>query len=126
MCGMGVDLDEIALMHDVAAETFDDDLTRLASLEADGIVTREGRRLTVTEEGRPLVRAVCAVFDEYLGQGAAPAFEGGLTPLAPSCEIAANMASAARARVPRARSRVPARRPRPRRRPSRILSRFRR
>ncbi|MEP0706662.1 MAG: oxygen-independent coproporphyrinogen III oxidase [Parvibaculum sp.] len=71
MCDMGVDLDEIALMHDVAAETFDDDLTRLASLEADGIVTREGRRLTVTEEGRPLVRAVCAVFDEYLGQGAA-------------------------------------------------------
>ncbi|MEQ9795714.1 oxygen-independent coproporphyrinogen III oxidase [Parvibaculum sp.] len=71
MCDMGVDLDEIALMHDVAAETFDEELTRLASLEADGIVMREGRRLTVTEEGRPLVRAVCAVFDEYLGQGAA-------------------------------------------------------
>ncbi len=71
MCDMGVDLDEIALMHDVAAETFDEDLARLASLEADGIVTREGRRLTVTEEGRPLVRAVCAVFDEYLGQGQA-------------------------------------------------------
>ncbi|PKP77631.1 MAG: oxygen-independent coproporphyrinogen III oxidase [Alphaproteobacteria bacterium HGW-Alphaproteobacteria-3] len=71
MCDMGVDLDEIALMHDVAADTFDDELSRLSALEADGIVTRDGRRLTVTEEGRPLVRAVCAVFDEYLGQGQA-------------------------------------------------------
>ena len=71
MCDMGVDLDEIALMHDVAADRFDEELSRLSALEADGIVMRDGRRLTVTEEGRPLVRAVCAVFDEYLGQGQA-------------------------------------------------------
>ncbi|PKQ04170.1 MAG: oxygen-independent coproporphyrinogen III oxidase [Alphaproteobacteria bacterium HGW-Alphaproteobacteria-11] len=71
MCDMGVDLDEIALMHDVEADRFDGELDRLAPLEADGIVTRDGRRVTLTEEGRPLVRAVCAVFDKYLGQGAA-------------------------------------------------------
>lgn len=71
MCDMGVDLDEIALMHDVAADRFDEELSRLSALEADGIVMRDGHRLTMTEEGRPLVRAVCAVFDEYLGQGQA-------------------------------------------------------
>ena len=71
MCDMSVDLEEIALMHDVEAESFDADLSRLAPLEADGIVIRSGRRLELTDEGRPLVRAVCAVFDEYLGKGAA-------------------------------------------------------
>lgn len=71
MCDMSVDLEEIALMHDVEAESFDADLSRLAPLEADGIVMRTGRRLELTEQGRPLVRAVCAVFDEYLGKGAA-------------------------------------------------------
>jgi oxygen-independent coproporphyrinogen-3 oxidase len=34
-------------------------------------VRREGRRLHMTEEGRPLVRAVCAVFDIYLARGTA-------------------------------------------------------
>jgi oxygen-independent coproporphyrinogen-3 oxidase len=69
MCDMGVDLDRVAADYGVSADRFDEELASLAALEADGIVERNGRRLTVTEEGKPLVRAVCAAFDRYLHAG---------------------------------------------------------
>lgn len=69
MCDMGVDLDRIAADHGVPADRFDEELASLAALEADGIVERHGHRLAVTEEGKPLVRAVCAAFDRYLNAG---------------------------------------------------------
>jgi oxygen-independent coproporphyrinogen-3 oxidase len=71
MCDMAVDLDEVAALHGADAAGFAAELQSLAPLEADGIVRREGHRLAMTEDGRPLVRAVCAVFDSYLGQGEA-------------------------------------------------------
>ncbi|MEX0837885.1 MAG: oxygen-independent coproporphyrinogen III oxidase [Parvibaculum sp.] len=71
MCDMAVDLDEVAAMHGADAAGFAAELQSLAPLEADGIVRREGHRLAMTEDGRPLVRAVCAVFDSYLGTGEA-------------------------------------------------------
>ena len=36
------------------------------SLEADGLIRRSGSWIEVTDEGRPLVRAVAAAFDSYL------------------------------------------------------------
>lgn len=71
MCDMGVDLDEVAAHHGAAPDTFETELERLSPLEADGLVTRNGHRLAMTEEGKPLVRAVCAVFDTYLARGEA-------------------------------------------------------
>lgn len=71
MCDMAVDLDEVAAMHGADAAGFAAELQSLAPLEADGIVRRDGHRLAMTEDGRPLVRAVCAVFDSYLGSGEA-------------------------------------------------------
>jgi oxygen-independent coproporphyrinogen-3 oxidase len=38
-------------------------------MQQDGLIVVEGRRLTMTEDGRPLVRAACAAFDRYLNQG---------------------------------------------------------
>jgi oxygen-independent coproporphyrinogen-3 oxidase len=38
-------------------------------MEGDGLLVREGRRITMTEAGRPLVRAACAAFDRYLNEG---------------------------------------------------------
>jgi oxygen-independent coproporphyrinogen-3 oxidase len=38
----------------------------LQALEADGLIRRSGDWIEVTDEGRPLVRAVAAVFDNYL------------------------------------------------------------
>ena len=35
-------------------------------MEADGIIVRDGQKITVTEPGRPFLRSVCAVFDRYL------------------------------------------------------------
>ncbi|HEX7775470.1 MAG TPA: oxygen-independent coproporphyrinogen III oxidase [Parvibaculum sp.] len=69
MCDMAVDLDAIAAHSGFSGYSFEPELSALAALEADGIVRREGHKLAVTEEGRPLVRAVCAVFDRYLDQG---------------------------------------------------------
>jgi oxygen-independent coproporphyrinogen-3 oxidase len=71
MCDLAVDLDAVAALHGAAGRGFEAELAALAPLEADGIVRREGRRLAVTGEGRPLVRAVCAVFDAYLKAGEA-------------------------------------------------------
>jgi oxygen-independent coproporphyrinogen-3 oxidase len=43
----------------------------LRDLEADGLLERDGDRITVTDRGRPFVRAVAAAFDAYLARGAA-------------------------------------------------------
>jgi oxygen-independent coproporphyrinogen-3 oxidase len=32
----------------------------------DGLITIDGDRVAATEQGRPFIRAVCAVFDRYL------------------------------------------------------------
>jgi oxygen-independent coproporphyrinogen-3 oxidase len=61
MCDLEVDLDGLG---EFAAE-----IESLAPLVKDGLCVVEGRRITVTEEGRTLVRAVCAAFDRYLRQG---------------------------------------------------------
>ncbi len=71
MCDMRVDLDRVASEHGASGERFEAEVASLAALEADGIVRREGRRLVMTEEGKPLVRAVCAAFDRYLNAGEA-------------------------------------------------------
>ena len=39
---------------------------RLDQLEADGLIRRSGQWVSVTDEGRPLVRTVAAAFDAYL------------------------------------------------------------
>jgi len=43
----------------------------LGTLEADGLIRRSGDWVEVTDEGRPLVRAVAAAFDTYLPSSAA-------------------------------------------------------
>lgn len=69
MCDLEVDIDAVAGSHNVDPAQFDAEIDTLGPLQADGLVTVDGRRLTVTEEGRTLVRAVCAAFDRYLKAG---------------------------------------------------------
>jgi oxygen-independent coproporphyrinogen-3 oxidase len=69
MCDMAVDLASVARRHGRKAEDFVPELIELDQLVSDGIAQRDGWRIAVTEEGRPLARTVCAVFDEYLGDG---------------------------------------------------------
>jgi oxygen-independent coproporphyrinogen-3 oxidase len=69
MCDLGVDLETVAAEFGASAADFKRELDQLADLESDGVVIRDGTRLTVTEMGRPLVRAVAAKFDTYLNVG---------------------------------------------------------
>jgi len=69
MCDLSVDLDTVTAEYGASAADFQSEVSQLADLEADGVVIREGNRLKVTDMGRPLVRAVCAKFDQYLTVG---------------------------------------------------------
>ncbi len=44
-------------------------LVALPSLIDDGLVSFDGTRLAVTEQGHPLVRSVCAAFDRHYTGG---------------------------------------------------------
>lgn len=68
MCDFAADLDTVAHAHGVDRGFFDRDLGRLAELEEQGLVTRRGRTVLVSEAGRPLVRVVAAVFDAHLSR----------------------------------------------------------
>lgn len=62
-----VDLGKVATAYGVdAAHYFARELRALQEFEADGLITRDGLRLRVTESGRFLVRNVAMVFDAYL------------------------------------------------------------
>ncbi len=63
MCDLALDLDVVAPNTDFSAE-----IEGLAGLDSAGMVRIDGRRVVVTEEGRPFVRLVAAAFDAYLPQ----------------------------------------------------------
>ncbi|WP_254424225.1 oxygen-independent coproporphyrinogen III oxidase [Thalassospira marina] len=66
MCHLSVDLDEICRDHDVPVSRFATQLDDIRKMSVDGIVTVCCNTITVTDTGRPLVRAICAVFDTFL------------------------------------------------------------
>lgn len=68
MCDLAVDLAALPVPAAEAAPTFDYERAELDALAAAGLITIEGSRITVTEEGRPFVRLVAAAFDAYLAQ----------------------------------------------------------
>ncbi|MEZ5789209.1 MAG: coproporphyrinogen III oxidase, partial [Xanthobacteraceae bacterium] len=69
MCDLAVDLDRLRSLTDApAAELFSQEFADLEPLAAAGMIEIEGRRIVVTDEGRPFVRLVAAAFDAYLPQ----------------------------------------------------------
>ncbi|MCH7710878.1 MAG: hypothetical protein IH903_04500 [Proteobacteria bacterium] len=66
MCDLAVDLGAVCGKWRESPDDFAGELAALRPMVADGLVRITGRRIRVTEGGRPLVRAVCAVFDRYL------------------------------------------------------------
>ena len=64
MCELRVDLSTLASPGEFAWE-----LERLDGMARDGLVERTGPRIVITEQGRPFMRAICAVFDRYLATG---------------------------------------------------------
>jgi oxygen-independent coproporphyrinogen III oxidase len=71
MCDLALDVEAVCARFGADPSQFDAELDSLAGLEKDGLLVRSGRRLTITDEGRPLVRAACAAFDRYLQVGEA-------------------------------------------------------
>jgi oxygen-independent coproporphyrinogen-3 oxidase len=61
MCDLALDLDAFD-----GAARFANEMAALADLAAQGLVTVDGARVTVTAAGRPYVRIVASVFDAYL------------------------------------------------------------
>ncbi|HEY1365354.1 MAG TPA: oxygen-independent coproporphyrinogen III oxidase [Xanthobacteraceae bacterium] len=70
MCDFAVDLAHFSAAGRISG-AFAAELAALAPLEAEGLVRLEGRRVAVTEQGRPFVRLVAAAFDAHLAQGRA-------------------------------------------------------
>ncbi|MCC7168459.1 MAG: oxygen-independent coproporphyrinogen III oxidase, partial [Rhodospirillales bacterium] len=69
MCDLAVDLDKVCAASKAEVGQFAPALASLAPLVGDGVAVIEGHRIRVTDEGRPLVRAICAAFDQYLKAG---------------------------------------------------------
>ena len=66
MCALEVDLVATAQAHGADPEGLLADAAGLARFVADGLATFDGRRVAVTERGRPFLRSVAALFDAYL------------------------------------------------------------
>ncbi len=71
MCDLEVDLDALALEHDADPAPLKASASAgMPLFSADGLAQWDGRRITVTERGRPFVRSIAALFDSYLSQDA--------------------------------------------------------
>lgn len=71
MCDMAVDLSRIARLHNRDPESAIVDRSRLESLIADGAVTMEDDRISVSDGAEFLVRSVASAFDAHLGRSTA-------------------------------------------------------
>ena len=71
MCDMAVDLSKIARCHGRDPETAIVDRPRLENLIADGVVTMDDERISVSDEAAFLVRSVASAFDAHLARSAA-------------------------------------------------------
>ena len=69
MCDLEIDLDVVCARHGADSAQFEAELAAIAPMQEDGLAVVQGRRITVTDEGRTLVRAVAAAFDRYLKKG---------------------------------------------------------
>ena len=69
MCDLAADLAAYDGREGAPSDGFAEERSRLDGMAGDGLVEIDGATIRVTEQGRPLVRSVCAVFDTYLQSG---------------------------------------------------------
>jgi oxygen-independent coproporphyrinogen-3 oxidase len=66
MCDLSVDLEGASHRYGFRSSVSEAEKQQLRQLEAEGLVTIEGRKIALTSEGWPLMRIVAAIFDTYL------------------------------------------------------------
>lgn len=66
MCDLSVDLASLCKRSGVPMSEFISEMTKISTMEADGVVRINEGKIQITETGQPFVRAICAVFDEFL------------------------------------------------------------
>ena len=70
MCDLEVDLEAVAAEHAADPAALKQAASEgLARFVEDGLASWDGRRIAVSERGRPFVRSVAALFDAYLADG---------------------------------------------------------
>ncbi len=72
MCDMTADLSAVAAGFEANEPDFADELAALRAFAEEGLIELDGSRIRVKEAARPALRVICAVFDTYLAQSAAP------------------------------------------------------
>ena len=69
MCDLEVDVEAIAAGRGADAAPFKAAAANgMRRFEEDGLASWNGRRIVVTERGRPFVRSIAALFDAYLAE----------------------------------------------------------
>ena len=68
MCDLSVDLAEIAAQFGISPNHFAPELARLDSFIAQGLATRSGFTIAVTDRGRPALRVIASLFDAYISE----------------------------------------------------------
>jgi oxygen-independent coproporphyrinogen-3 oxidase len=76
MCDFRVDLNAICARHGRSLWDLHTELRQLDEMSEDGLVALSGAELSVTRDGRDLVRSVCAVFDRHLDRTTARHSQG--------------------------------------------------
>lgn len=71
MCNLEIEIGDTCTAFGQQPSLLDESIAKLRDMEQDGLLRIDGRRIEVTELGRPLVRMVAAAFDAYLPQSTA-------------------------------------------------------
>lgn len=66
MCYLEVDLEPVLANHGFTADALASELAEIDALARDGLVLREGLKISMPEENRSFVRITASVFDTYL------------------------------------------------------------
>lgn len=70
MCDFTVDLGAVCRAHEAPEDSLDSALSRLAPLEADALLRRDGRRIIVTDAGQSFIRNIAFCLDARSNPGA--------------------------------------------------------
>lgn len=65
MCYMGIDLDEFCAQHDLPKDFFAEEISKLAILQQDGLISLENNLIAIDANAGQIVRVVSSFFDKY-------------------------------------------------------------